>query len=167
MWFVRSFRVAAALPPGAGADQAALVLLGYVEHLGEAGCDDAEHRRRDARLRFEERKEVRAVDGEHADGRLGAYAHGARDVVDQEAELPGELPGAQLGVAVADIGVKRPVQDHEHAEPGMAALDKDSPRRELRLRRNGGDALETLVIEFGEERDPTEVFEAVVQGARA
>ena len=48
----------------------------------------------------------------------------------------------------------------------MPALDQDAPRRELRIRRNGGDALESLVIEIGEERDPAEVFEAVVQGAR-
>ena len=47
----------------------------------------------------------------------------------------------------------------------MTAFDKDSLRRELRIRRNGGDALEPLVIEFGEQRDPAEVFETVVQGA--
>jgi hypothetical protein len=29
-WFFRPFRTEAALPPGAGADEAALVLLGYV-----------------------------------------------------------------------------------------------------------------------------------------
>ena len=127
--------------------------------FGQAAGELVEHLQGDRGLAFEERQHVGAADGEGGD-RFRHHHTRCPGSVGEDGELPEERPrSSDAAAAVGEVHSNRALLDDEDAGPRLAGLDQHLSLRRRELRGQGGDSLQGLVAQSGEEMNPAELVD--------